>query len=89
MVLERQQKQFLNLMPQKRYMPHEELVQRISNYPRLKEQFAAILDIAENRHDQAQTADEAEKLAVDAADSYPNSFKGSFDGKILQEPRMA
>ena len=44
----------------------EELAGRILNHPELGEQFATILDLAENRDGRAETADEAEELAVKA-----------------------
>ena len=47
-------------------MQAEELARRISNHPELGEQFATILDLAENRDGRAETADEAEELAVKA-----------------------
>ena len=44
----------------------EELARRILNHPELGEQFARILDLVENREGRAETADEAEELAVKA-----------------------
>lgn len=72
-------------MIQETVMQAEELLQRISNHPGLRERVEEILDIAENRGGRAETADEAEELAIEAVRRLGRELMGEWSSRRARE----